>query len=115
MGLLYLYLYLSNNFMFTVNQVVCSAARGTLLGVKRLVTSPKSDLTVVKTHVRLNQTIQVPAICWQVLSENVDLMSAATTWTANYSPPCSALSEYVCKKRPAKTYLRTSEFRSSGR
>ena len=75
--------------MFTVNQVVCSAAtcrKGTLLVVKSLVTSPQSDLKAVKTHVRLNQGIQVPAICWQVLSENVDLMSAGTTWTANYSP-----------------------------
>jgi len=39
--------------------------------VKMLVTSPQSDLTVVKTRVCLNQGIQVPAICWQVLSENV--------------------------------------------
>jgi len=101
--------------MFTVNQVVCSAARrrrGTLLEVKRLVASPQCDLTVVKTNVLLNQAIQVPAICWQMLSEKVDLMSAGTTWTANYSPP---VQRSVCKKRPAKTYLRTSEFPSSGR
>jgi len=76
--------------MFTVSQVVCSAARcrrGALFEAKSLVTSPQSDLTVVKTHVRLNQAIRMPAVCWQVLPENVDLTSAATTWTAKHSPP----------------------------